>query len=78
MHSQTLSAATAHTTRQPQSTHSLPALSKPNRTVLRLIMTSTVLLGLGFAGWSMLRAEFDETFHSFPGCHTVAPNQMAS
>jgi len=52
-------------------------LSKPSRTALRLIVTFTVLLGLGFITWGMLRAEFDETFHTFPGCHRAAPYHTA-
>ena len=74
MHTPTLD---THTARQPKSRQLLPALSKPTKTALRLILAGTVVLAIGFATWGMLRAEFDETFHAFPPCHTVAPDRTA-
>ena len=77
MHTEPLTAATTPTTQHPKPKHSLTTLSKPSRTALRLIVTFTVLLGLGFITWGMLRAEFDETFHTVPGCHRAAPYHTA-
>ena len=66
-----------HTARLPKSRHLLPAVSKPTKTALRLILAGTVVLAIGFATWGMLRAEFDETFHMLSTCHSVAPDRTA-
>ena len=69
MHTQTLDTQTAQ---QPEIQQSLPAQSKSTKTVTRLILYCTVLLAIGFTTWSMLRAQFSESFSEFPACHTVA------
>jgi len=75
MHSKTRPAATAPTAQQPK--HSPSALSKPTTTALHLIVTCSVLLGLGFTGWNKLRAEFDESFNNFSALPTVALERTA-
>jgi hypothetical protein len=74
MHTQTLD---AQTTQQPEIQQSLPAQSKPTKTVIRRILSCAVLLAIGFTSWGMLREEFDETFHMLSACHTVAPDRTA-
>ena len=74
MHTQTLDAQTAQ---QPEIQQSLPAQSKPTKTVIRLILSCAVLLAIGFTTWGMLRAEFNETFHMLSACYTVASDLTA-
>ena len=74
MHTQTLDTQTAQ---QPEIQQSLPAKSKAAKTVTRLILSCTVLLAIGFTTWTMLRAQFSESFSEFPACHTVALERVA-
>ena len=74
MHTQTLDTQTAQ---QPEIQQSPPAQSKSTKTVTRLILYCTVLLAIGFTTWSMLRAQFSESFSEFPACHTVALERVA-
>ena len=74
MHTQTLDTQTAQ---QPEIQQSLPAQSKPTKTALRLILSCTALLAIGFTTWAMLRAQFSESFSEFPACHTVALERVA-
>lgn len=80
MHTKTLTAHTAHsahTTQQPKPQRSLPTLSKPTKTAIRLIVAGAVFLVIGITAWNKLRAEFDESFNRFSACHTVAPERTA-
>ena len=69
MHTESIDTQTAQ---QPQIQQSLPAQSKPAKTVIKLILSCTVVLAIGFTTWTMLRAQFSESFSEFPACHTVA------
>lgn len=74
MHTQTFDTQTAQQTDIQQA---LPAQSKPTKTAIRLILSCAVLLAIGFTAWTMLRAQFSESFSAFPACHTVAVERVA-
>ena len=74
MHTQTLD---AQTTQQPEIQQSLPAQSKPAKAAIRLVLSCVVLLAIGVTTWTMLRAQFNESFSEFPACHTVALERVA-
>ena len=74
MHTQTLDTQTAQ---QSEIQQSLPAQSKHTKAVIRLILSCTVLLAIGFTTWTMLQAQFSESFSEFPACHTVALERVA-
>ena len=66
-----------HTAQQPRTQQRPPAQSKPTKTALKLMLSGAVLLAIGFTTWSMLRAQFSESFSEFPACHTVAFDRVA-
>ena len=74
MHTQTLDTQTAQ---QSEIQQSLPAQSKPTKTAIRLVLSCAVLLAIGVTTWTMLRAQFSESFSEFRACHTVALERVA-
>ncbi len=72
MHPQTLD---THSAQQPETRQSQPA--KPAKNAIRLILSCTVFLAIGFTTWTMLQAQYSESFSQFPACHTVALDRVA-
>jgi len=48
------------------------ATATPGKTAITIILFGTIFLGIGVTTWSMLRAEFQKTFHEFSACPIIA------
>jgi len=48
------------------------AMTTPGKTALTVLLFGAIFLGIGVTTWSMLRAEFQKTFHEFSACPIVA------
>ena len=77
MHTKTHTAQTVQTAQPLNQRQSLLTLSRHAKVAIRLIVVGAVFLGIGFTGWNMLRAEFDESFNGFSSCQTVALERSA-
>ncbi len=74
MYTQTLDAHAA------QHSKTLPrrvVRSKPGKTMITIVLSGAIVLAIAVTTWTMLRAEFTETFHELSACHVVAPDRAA-
>ena len=77
MHTKTHTAQTVQAAQPLNQRQSLPTLSTHAKVAIRLMVAGAVFLGIGFTGWNMLRAEFDESFNNFSVLPTVALERTA-
>ena len=74
MYTQTLD---AHAATQSNTLPRRDVRSKPGKTMTTIVLSGAIFLAIAVTTWTMLRAEFTETFREFAACHVVAPDRAA-